>query len=141
MKIDPVLDELFEEQIAEEIAAETPQLENINALLDRVFRDPSIKYGLKFFEKSERESLKLREDGKGIISIYCFARKKWFRAKPEEVVRQMFLVWIRDALGYDLARVGVTNGTYKLAKVPKKNALTSLFFPMTPAPILISLSS
>ena len=43
----------------------------------------------------------------GQIEIKCLSRVKWLRAKPEEVVRQMFLVWIRDTLGYKLSRVGV----------------------------------
>lgn len=75
-------------------------------LLDAVFRDPSLKYGLKFFEKNERSKIKLREN-EDKIEIWCFKRERWFRAKPEEVVRQMFLVWIQDALKYPLSQIGV----------------------------------
>lgn len=74
-------------------------------LLDRVFRDPNTKQGLKFFVRGERAKIQLRlaEDDK--IDIYCAKREKWLRAKPEEVVRQLFLVWVGDTLKYSLKRV------------------------------------
>lgn len=75
-------------------------------LLDAVFRDPSLKYGLKFFEKDERSKIKLREN-EDKIEIWCAKRERWLRAKPEEVVRQMFLVWIQDNLEYPLSQIGV----------------------------------
>lgn len=78
-----------------------PQLE----LIDRVFRDPATKQGLKFFTGGERDRLKLRELGEGKVEIYCPKRERWFRAKPEEVVRQMFLVYVQETLGYPLRRV------------------------------------
>ncbi len=76
------------------------------ALIDAIFRDSSIKYGLKFFEKGERNKIKLREN-EGKIEIWCAKREKWFKAKPEEVVRQMFLVWIQQSLKYPLGRIDV----------------------------------
>lgn len=75
-------------------------------LLDAVFRDPSLKYGLKFFERDERSKIKLREN-EDKIEIWCAKRERWLRAKPEEVVRQMFLVWIQDNLEYPLSQIGV----------------------------------
>ena len=76
-------------------------------LLDRIFRDPSLKQGLKFFIKGERNRLALREGQEGKVEIYCAKREKWLRAKPEEVVRQLFLVWIQDTLKYPLSEVKV----------------------------------
>jgi type I restriction enzyme M protein len=76
------------------------------ALLDAVFRDPSIKYGLKFFEKGERNRIQLREN-ESKIEIFCVKRERWLRAKPEEVVRQIFLIWIQETLKYPLKRVEV----------------------------------
>lgn len=76
------------------------------ALLDAIFRDSSIKYGLKFFEKGERNKIKLRKN-EDKIEIWCVKREKWLRAKPEEVVRQMFLVWIQQTLKYPLSRIDV----------------------------------
>jgi type I restriction enzyme M protein len=76
-------------------------------LLDRVFRDPATKQGLKFFVNRERAKIKLRLASDDRIEIYCFKRERWIRAKPEEVVRQMFLVWVQDSLKYPLSRIDV----------------------------------
>src|SRR5207253_4113469 len=76
-----------------------------NDLLDRVFRDPSVRQGLKFFTKGERHKIKLRETSDGKVEVYCAKRERWLRAKPEEVVRQLFLVWVQDSLKYPLRRV------------------------------------
>lgn len=75
-------------------------------LLDAVFRDPSLKHGLKFFEINERSKINLREN-EDKVEIWCAKREKWLRARPEEVVRQMFLVWIQDTLKYPLSQIGV----------------------------------
>lgn len=75
-------------------------------LLEQVFRDPGIRHGLRFFSNGEIEKLRLRElDDK--IDIFCAKREKWMRAKPEEIVRQLFLVWVRENLKYPLSRVAV----------------------------------
>jgi type I restriction enzyme M protein len=76
-----------------------------NDLLDRVFRDPNVRQGLKFFTKGERHKIKLRETADAKVEVYCAKRERWFRAKPEEVVRQLFLVWVQDFLKYPLQRV------------------------------------
>lgn len=75
-------------------------------LLDRVFRDPNIKQGLKFFTKNERAKVKLRLT-ENKVEVLCAKRERWLRAKPEEVVRQMFLVWVQDTLKYQLKHVEV----------------------------------
>ena len=74
-------------------------------LLDRVFRDPSAKFGLRYFTKGERNRIKLRENEESKVEIWCVKREKWLRAKPEEVVRQMVLVWVLETLRYPLNRV------------------------------------
>ncbi|MDR1838215.1 MAG: N-6 DNA methylase [Treponema sp.] len=80
---------------------------HVNELLDRIFRDPSAKHGLKFFTKGEREKIKLRLTDDDKIEIYCAKRERWLKAKPEEVVRQMFLVWAQNTLKYPLKRIQV----------------------------------
>ncbi len=106
MKINPILDEKVEAEIEAALKNESPRLETINDYLDRIFRDPTLKFGLKFFQNAEREKLKLREVGDK-LEIFCLNRKKWLRAKPEEVVRQLFLLYVRDSLFYPMERVGV----------------------------------
>ena len=78
-----------------------------HGLLDHIFGDPSAKQGLKFFIKGERDKIKLRAREGGDVDIWCAKRERWFRAKPEEVVRQLFLVWIQDTLKYSLTRAQV----------------------------------
>src|SRR5262245_28614233 len=76
-------------------------------LLDRVFRDTSTKQGLKFFTRGERLKIRLRQSDDDKVEIYCTKRERWLRAKPEEVIRQLFLVWVQDSLKYPLRRVHV----------------------------------
>ena len=79
-------------------------MKTVSDLINFVFHNQ--KHGLRFFQKGERSKLKLREqDGK--IDIWCIKRERWLRAKPEEIVRQMFLVWIQETLGYSLSRTAV----------------------------------
>jgi len=73
-------------------------------LINTIFHDQ--KHGLRFFEKNERAKLKLREQ-EGKIDIWCFKREKWLRAKPEEVVRQLYLIWIQETMKYPLSRIAV----------------------------------
>lgn len=65
------------------------------------------KHGLRFFENAEIDQLVLRENDEGRIEVFCLQRQRWYRAKPEEIVRQLFLIWIRDELGYPMSNVGV----------------------------------
>lgn len=78
---------------------------NQSELLDRIFRDPSTKQGLKFFAKGERTKIKLQLTEGDKIEIWCIKRERWLRAKPEEVVRQLFLIWVQDTLKYPLRRI------------------------------------
>lgn len=99
---------------------------NHSALLDRVFGDPDIKQGLKFFIKGERGKIKLQKTG-GKVGIYCAKREKWLRAKPEEVVRQLFLVWIQETLKYPLARIAVEWPVQMGADAEKERADIAIF--------------
>ena len=79
----------------------------IDQLLDEVFRDPRIKHGLTFFQRGERAKIKLRRNANRKIEIWCAKRERWLRAKPEEIVRQLFVVWVQDSLRYPLKRIEV----------------------------------
>jgi type I restriction enzyme M protein len=82
--------------------------ETIDAMLDEVFRDAKTKQGLTFFRMGERAKLQLRRDKESDrIEIWCVKRERWLRAKPEEVVRQLFIVYVCNTLNYDLARIKV----------------------------------
>ncbi|MDO8496250.1 MAG: N-6 DNA methylase [bacterium] len=81
--------------------------------IDEIFGHPDIKHGLTVFNQPELQALNLvskidiskREDGK--IVIKCLKRQKELIAKPEEIVRQLFLAYVRDYLKYPLKQVTV----------------------------------
>lgn len=75
-------------------------------LIDLVFKDPEIKYGLKVFSPSEIEALQLSEDS-GKISIYCPVSAKKKQAKPEEVIRQLTINRLVAQLSYPLECLAV----------------------------------
>lgn len=106
----PAMADLIDEDVEGEGTADAPagaEQPSQAELLDRVFREPSTKQGLRFFRGGERAKLRFRLGSDGKVQIRCLKRNAWLRAKPEEVVRQAFLVWIRDTLGYPMVRVGV----------------------------------
>lgn len=83
-------------------------------LIDEIFGDPSVKHGLNIFNSPDIKDLKFigkikiykrKDDNK--VMIHCFKRQKEFVAKPEEIVRQLFLLYIAEHLNYPLAQVGV----------------------------------
>jgi type I restriction enzyme M protein len=80
---------------------------DLDGLLDEVFRDTHIKHGLTFFRRGERQKLKMRRSEEGKPEVWCAKREKWLRAKPEEVVRQLFLMYVQDTLKYSMKRVKV----------------------------------
>ena len=84
-----------------------PETGTTEHLLDEVFRDPKIKHGLTFFRQGERRKLQLRRSAGQKIEIWCAKREKWLKAKPEEIVRQLFLIWVLDVLKYPLGRIEV----------------------------------
>ncbi len=81
--------------------------DSIDRFLDEVFRDAKAKQGLLFFRKGERRKLRLRRDSDGRVEIWCVKREQWKKAKPEEVVRQLFLIYVQESLNYDLQRIKV----------------------------------
>ena len=106
----PVMADIVDQNVEQGEAADVPanaEQPSQAELLDRVFREPSTKQGLRFFRRGERAKLRFRLDNDGKVQIRCLKRNAWLRAKPEEVVRQAFLVWIQETLGYPMVRVGV----------------------------------
>ncbi len=83
---------------------ELAQVEDTSSIIDEVFGDPSIKHGLNFFTQGELDKIKLfRREGKAYLQ--CLVRRRWIVAKPEEIVRQLMIVFVRDTLNYPLAHV------------------------------------
>jgi type I restriction enzyme M protein len=83
-------------------------------LIDEIFGSPDLKHGLNVFTQSDFRSIDIvksiniyrRESDKKIV-LKCLKRNKEIVAKPEEIVRQLFLVYVRDFLKYSLSQVNV----------------------------------
>ncbi len=83
-------------------------------LVDEIFGDASIKHGLTVFNVTEMLSLKLfdnldiyKRSSDSKIVVKCLKRNREIIAKPEEIVRQLFLIYVRDFLNYPLPQVNV----------------------------------
>ncbi|WP_420631678.1 hypothetical protein [Candidatus Leptofilum sp.] len=65
-------------------------------LLDRIFRDPKVKYKLDLFTTQEKKRLQMFEKN-GRVRIRCMVRDRDYIAKSEEVVRQLMMYASRFA--------------------------------------------
>jgi type I restriction enzyme M protein len=77
-----------------------------SALLAEALDRGSTGHGSRFFQASIRAAVKLRRDNE-TLQIYCVKRRRWLKAKPEEIVRQLMVQWLIAELGYPLARIAV----------------------------------
>jgi type I restriction enzyme M protein len=75
-------------------------------LLDRIFRDPETRHGLKIFESSELGKLELTEDD-GKVYVKCAVTGKKRLAKPEEIIRQLTVYKLTADLHYPLSRIDI----------------------------------
>lgn len=84
----------------------TNQTKTKEAIVDLIFRDPEVKHGLKIFPLQELSKLDIfEEDDKFLIKCPISNRKKV--AKPEEIIRQLTINKLTDALHYPLKRLDV----------------------------------
>ncbi|MFJ4173084.1 N-6 DNA methylase [Microbacterium sp. NPDC089696] len=75
-------------------------------LLSEAIEQGATGHGTRFFTEERLQQLKLRENA-GVLQILCLKRQRWLRAKPEEVVRQLYLLSVVNDLGYGLNRIAV----------------------------------
>jgi len=77
------------------------QVKITREILDLIFKDPQVKYGLREFSKLKiEEVLQIFEKEKGKFYIRCLKRNKdilvWNKEKqkgaPEEIIRQLWIV-------------------------------------------------
>jgi hypothetical protein len=55
----------------------------------------------------------------GSNEVFCIVRKKWLKASPEEWVRQNFLIYLNDTLGYPLSIMAVEK-TIQVGELKKR---------------------
>jgi type I restriction enzyme M protein len=80
--------------------------ETSTSLLAEALDQGATGYGSRFFSAEALKAVPLRRQG-GVLQVYCLKRRRWLRAKPEEIVRQLILGWIVDDLKYPLTRIAV----------------------------------
>lgn len=87
---------------------------NTKEIIDRIFGDQSIAYGLKEFENIDFSvALDIREEGRGVFKVKDLksgTRKIVYdeasqRGKPEEIVRQLWLHKLHSQYGYPFDRI------------------------------------
>lgn len=87
------------------IGKQSNQKNHVNPL-DRIFRDPETKHGLKIFKPHELRKLQLTEKG-GKVYVKCAVTGKKRLAKPEEIIRQLTIYKLTDDLHYPLSRIAI----------------------------------
>jgi type I restriction enzyme M protein len=99
-------------------------------ILDLVFKDASIKYGLQEFTIEILKHLKAFEKEDGRLYIRCLKRdkdifiydKNKHTGKPEEVIRQLWLHKLTKEYGYPLDRIEVEKSVQFGLEVRAKSA-------------------
>ena len=82
-------------------------------ILDRIFKDPEIKHGLSLFTADELEAIEnLLVDKDGRFYIACQIKDKYKVAKPEEIVRQVFIHQLLHEYNYPKERIDVERVVY-----------------------------
>jgi len=82
-------------------------------ILDIIFKDPEVKHGLFLFTADELgavESLLVDKDGR--FYIPCQIKDKYKVAKPEEIVRQIFIHQLLHEYNYPKDRIDVERVVY-----------------------------
>jgi type I restriction enzyme M protein len=82
-------------------------------ILDRIFKDPETKHGLSLFTPDELKAIEnLLEDKDGRFYIRCQIKDKYKIAKPEEIVRQLWIYRLLTEYGYPKKRIDIEKLIY-----------------------------
>lgn len=100
-------------------------------IIDKIFRDPNVKYGLKEFADIKfGDILDIFEKEKGKFYLRCLKRDKDIfvydkntgKSKPEEIIRQLWLFKLITKYGYPLNQIKVEENVYFGREVKIKDA-------------------
>lgn len=86
-----------------------------------ILRSGSSGYGLELFSQEEIDGIKIFER-KGQPYLRCFATDKERPAKPEEIVRQLYLRRLMESYGYPKSRISLEKPVYFGSSVHEKAA-------------------
>jgi type I restriction enzyme M protein len=107
------------------------QIQTTREILDAIFKDPQVKYGLKEFSGTKiDEALNIFEKESGRFYIHCLKRDKDILvydknknlSRPEEIIRQLWLVRLIRNYRYPLERIDVEIDVYFGKEIHKKAA-------------------
>lgn len=100
-------------------------------IIDKIFRDPDVKYGLKEFSNIKiEEMLDIAEKEKGRFYIRCFKRNQDILVydqnknihKPEEIIRQLWIYKLIKEYKYPSERIEVEKSVHFGREVHAKKA-------------------
>lgn len=81
--------------------------------IQNIFSASDIKYGLSLFDNEEIKAVnKLLQETNGKISIKCQIKDKYKLAKPEEIVRQLWIYKLLNEYKYPKERITVEKSVY-----------------------------
>jgi len=107
------------------------QIKLTREIIDKIFRDPSVKYGLKEFSDIKiEEVLDIFEKEKGRFYIRCLKRDKDIfiydqnknKSKPEEIIRQLWIYKLVTKYGYPLDQIKIEENVYFGREIKIKDA-------------------
>ena len=89
--------------------------------IDSIFKNPKIKHSLKLFELKNIDSIKIFEKNSKPY-LKCLGSDVERPAKPEEIVRQLFIEKLMQEYGYPKQRIGVEKEVWFGSGVHEKAA-------------------
>ena len=109
------------------------QIKITREVLEMIFRDPQITHGLKEFKKQNikpEEVITISEKEKGKYYLHCLKRDKDILvydknknlARPEEIIRQLWLYILVKKYKYSLERIEVEKSVYFGREIHAKKA-------------------
>lgn len=84
-----------------------------NTKIQAIFSTPDVKHGLFLFNSREIEEIeKLIEERDGRLAISCQVKSRYKPAKPEEIVRQLWIQRLLHEYHYPLNRIDIERVIY-----------------------------
>jgi len=90
-------------------------------LLDKIFKSPEVKHKLNIFSKDDINSLKIFEKDKKLY-VKCLIKNIDKQAKPEEIVRQLFIKKLMTEYSYPKERIEVEKDIWFGSGIHEKSA-------------------
>jgi len=78
-----------------------------SAIINKVFRNPDMQYGLSVFKEINPEQVLDFSEKDGKYYLQCLKRNKGVVAKPEEIIRQLMIYKLVNFYKYPLNRIDV----------------------------------